>query len=430
MARLSERGVQTARPGRHSDGDGLHLVVSETGRKKWVLRYQVAGVRRDKGLGAYPSVELRDARDRAIEARKLVARGIDPIEADRAAKKTAKPIPTFREIAKLVIEDAQSKSVNAKVRYQWERLLGPAYSGPLLDRFVYEITALDVAAVLRPVWRSKPEVARKLYPAIRRVFDRARVVLRDEHGIAMQDNPARWDDLKAMGFETPKELTKGNYPSLSYGQMPDFIAALRARKATAALALELLILTNVRTNAILEAKWSEFDLDRALWSVPLVNLKDRGHRKVSFEVPLSPRAVEIVREVEKGRISANVFPGRSKDQPLSNMAFLALLKRMNGTSKGEKPNPDAKPIWHDPTSGRAITPHGFRATFKTWAEEVATFPHAAVEHAMGPKVGGKVERAYTRTTLLEMRRKLMDLWARHCEPRKGGNVISMARMHS
>jgi integrase len=416
MARLTERGVQTARPGRHSDGDGLHLVVSATGRKKWVLRYQVVGVRKDKGLGAYPAIGLKDARDRATAARRLVARGVDPIEADRAAKKAAKPIPTFREIAKLVIEDAQSKSVNAKVRYQWERHLGPAYSGPLLDRPVHEITALDVAAVLRPVWRSKPEVARKLYPAIRRVFDRARVILRDEHAILMPDNPARWDDLKAMGFETPKELSKGNHPSLPHGQMSEFMAALRDRKAIAALALESLILTNVRTNAVLQAKWPEFDLDKALWNVPLVNLKDREHRKQSFEVPLAPRAVGIVREMEKARVSVHVFPGQRKGQPLSNMAFLMLLKRMNAAPTGERPDPDAKPRWHDPTSGRAITAHGFRATFKTWAEEVATFPHAAIEHAMGHKVGGKVERAYTRTTLLDMRRKLMDAWAAYCEP--------------
>ena len=162
------------------------------------------------------------------------------------------------------------------------------------------------------MWRSKPEVARKLYPAIRRVFDRARVILRDEHGIAMLDNPARWDDLKAMGFETPKELTKGNHPSLPHGQTPQFIAALRARKAMAALALELLILTNVRTNAVLQAKWPEFDLDKALWNVPLVNLKDREHRKESFEVPLSPRVVEILKEMEKARVSVYVFPGQRK----------------------------------------------------------------------------------------------------------------------
>jgi integrase len=426
MARLTERQVQTAKKGRHSDGDGLHLVVSATGRKKWVFRYQVAGVRKDKGVGAYPVVGLRDARDRAIEARKLLARGVDPIEADRAARKAAKPIPTFKEIAKLVIEDAQSKSVSAKVRYQWERHLGPAFSGPLLDRPVHEITALDIAAVLRPVWRTKPEVARKLYPAIRRVFDRARVILRDEHGIAMLENPARWDDLKAMGFETPKELTKGNHPSLPHGKMREFMVALRSRKAPAALALELLILTNVRTNALLQAKWPEFDLDNALWSVPLVDLKDREHRKESFKVPLAPRAIEILKKMEKARVSVYVFPGQRKAQPLSNMAFLTLLKRMNATPRSDKPDLDAKPRWHDPTSGRPITAHGFRATFKTWAEEVATFPHAVIEHAMGHKVGGKVERAYTRTTLLEMRRKLMGAWAQWCEPR-ADNIVAFGR---
>jgi integrase len=235
--------------------------------------------------------------------------------------------------------------------------------------------------------RRSQKSARKLYPAIRRVFDRARVILRNEHGIAMPDNPARWDDLKAMGFET-KELTKGNHPSLPHAQMPAFVAALRAREATAAHALEVLILTNVRTNAVLNAKWPDFDLDKALWNVPLVNLKDREHRKESFEVPLSARAVMIVREMEKARVSAYVFPGQRKAQPLSNMAFLTLLKRMNAAPKGEKLDPDAKPKWRDPASGRAITAHGFRATFKTWAEEVATFPHAAIEHAMGHKVGG------------------------------------------
>jgi integrase len=422
MARLSERGVKTAKPGRHSDGDGLHLVVSKTGRKKWVLRYQRGGVRRDKGLGSYPDVGLKEARSKAGSDRSLIAKGLDPIDHQRAARKTSKPVPTFGDIARLVIADAQSKSTNAKVHYQWERHLGPTYSGLLLDRPVHEITTLDVAAILRPVWRSKPEVARKLYPAIRRVFDRARVILRDEHGIAMLDNPARWDDLKAMGFETPKELTRGNHPSLPHGRMPEFMAALRVRKATAALALELLILTNVRTNAVLQAKWPEFDFDKALWNVPLMNLKDREHRRESLEVPLTPRVVEILKEIEKARVSVSVFPGQRKGQPLSNMAFLTLLKRMNAIPNDEKPDQEAKPRWHDPASGRPITAHGFRATFKTWAEEVATFPHAAIEHAMGHKVGGKVERAYTRTTLLNLRRKLMEAWAQWCEPREDNGV--------
>ena len=156
MAKLTERGVQTAKFGRHSDGDGLHLVVSETGRKKWVLRYQVGGVRRDKGLGSYPEVGLKEARSRAGADRGLIAKGVDPIEARRSARKALKLVPTFGEIAQLVIADAQNKSTNAKVRYQWDRHLGEVYSGPLLARPVHEITTVDVAAVLRSlVWRAK-----------------------------------------------------------------------------------------------------------------------------------------------------------------------------------------------------------------------------------------------------------------------------------
>jgi integrase len=416
LGALTERTIQTAKAGRLGDGDGLFLVVSRTGRKKWVLRYQVGGVRKDKGLGAYPDIGLKEARMRAAEDRSLIARGVDPIEARRLAQKAAKPVPTFGDIASLVVADAQRQSVNGKARYQWARHLGPAYSGPLLARPVSEITTVDVAAVLRPVWRAKPEVARKLYIAVRRVFERARIILRDEHGVAMPDNPARWEDLKAMGFEAPAKLSKGSHPSLPYSQMSAFMSTLRAKGGVAARALEFAILTNVRTDAALKAAWSDFDLDAALWTVPLSSLKDRKHRKEGFRVPLTARAVEIVREMEPARDSAYVFPGQVPGAPLSNMAFLTLLKRMTSG--------DAN--WIDPASGRRITAHGFRATFRTWAEEVATVPHAVVEQAMGHQVGNQVERAYRRTDLLAKRRELMDAWAAYCEPR-AGEVVEFRR---
>ncbi len=302
------------------------------------------------------------------------------------------------------------------MKYQWERHLGPAYSGPLLDRPVHEITTGEVAAVLAPIWRSKPEVARKAYPAIRRVFDRARVILRDDHGITVNRNPADWSDLKAYGFETPRQLSRGRHPSLPYAQLADFIADLRTKDAVSAKALEFLILTNVRTDAVLKARWDQFDPDAAVWTVPLSSLKDREHRTEPFRVPLSSRAAEIVREMEKGRRSDFLFPSFGGPRPLSNMAMLTLLKRMNlGARK-----------WAD-KDGRSITAHGFRASFRTWAEEVATFPHAVIEQAMGHQVGGKVERAYRRTDLLEKRRELLDSWANFCERGASDNVVSFRR---
>jgi len=296
--------------------------------------------------------------------------------------------------------------------------LGPAYCGPLLDRPVHEITTVEIAQVLTRVWRAKPEVARKLYPAIRRVFERARIVLRDEHGITMSDNPARWGDLKAMGFDAPTKLSRGSYSPLPYVRLPDFMAALREREAAAARTLEFLILTNVRTDAVLKATWPEFDLENDIWTVPLANLKDRKHRREGFRVPLSPRAVEIVREMEGARVSSFVFPGQRRDRPFSNMALLTLLKRMNASAETK---------WTYSSSGTPIIAHGFRATFRTWAEEVATVPHAVIEQAMGHQVGSDVERRYRRTDLLDMRRKLMDAWANYCIPKAASNVVRLAK---
>jgi integrase len=366
------------------------------------------GARRDMGLGPYPAVSLSEARTAAADARKLIAQNVDPLDARAESRKAAKPIPTFGDIARIVIEEAQRKSTNAKVRYQWERHLGPAYCAPLLPRPVHEITTLDIAAVLKRVWQAKPEVARKLYPAIRRVFEYARIRLRDDHGIAVPDNPARWEDLRAMGFEPPVKLSRGSHPSLPHERLPSFVADLRARDAIAARALEFLILTNVRTDAVLKARWNELDLGQAsVWSVPLVNLKDRKFRKEAFRVPLSPRAVEIAREMVAIRNSDFVFPGQAPGKPFSNMALLTLLKRMNSVA-AEK--------WIDIADGRPITAHGFRATFRTWAEEITGFPHAVVEEAMGHQVGNQVERAYRRTDVLEKRRQLMAAWAGYCGP--------------
>ena len=158
--------------------------------------------------------------------------------------------------------------------------------------------------------------------------------------------------------------------------MPEFIAELRSRNIVTAKALEFLILTNVRTDAVLKATWDQFDLGSVVWTVPLASLKDREHRTEPFRVPLSPRAVEIVCEMEKARLSRYVFPGMGGGQPLSNMALLTLLKRINSGARK----------WLD-KDGRSITAHGFRATFRTWAEEVATVPHAPSNRQWGIKWG-------------------------------------------
>lgn len=412
----SARNIEPGETLRDPTVKGLTLIGgARKGEGKWNLRYQLNCRRRDMGLGTYPTVAIAIARRDAASARAQIAQGIDPIDAREAAKKAARPIPTFRDIAAVVVVEAKEKTTSEKVRYQWERHLGPVYSGPLLDRPVNEITTTDVAEVLRRVWRSKPEVARKLLPNIRRVFEYARIRLRDEHGIVI-DNPAHWDDLKAMGFEAPAQLTRGHHPSLPYDHVAEFVAALRTRFSITARLLEFAILTNARVGAAIGATWEQFDLEAGVWTVPVSNLKDKRHRREPFRIPLSARAVALVWQMAAVRTCQYVFPN-TKGGALSNTSLQALMGRMNS----------GKRQWLDPATGKQIVPHGFRATFRTWTEETTHFPHAVVEEAMGHVVGNAVERAYRRTDVLEQRRALMNAWALHCESTDDENVLPFRR---
>lgn len=408
MAKLSARFVEKVNAvKRFGDGGGLYLVVSPNGSKTWVLRYQVNAVRRDMGLGTFPDVSLATAREKAQAARRLAAAGVDPID-ERRAQRTAQAIPTFRTLASEVITLAQKASLNAKVRYQWDLLLGQRYCGSILDKAVNSITIKDVERILRPVWDEKPETGRKLHRRLHRVFEHARVRLRDGHGTPMDRNPADWDDLKALGFEAARKLSRGPHPSLAFGKMPEFMLALSSRTGSAARALELLILTAVRTDAVRNARWEQFDLDAAIWTIPIDYMKDKRTRTEPFRVPLASTVVSMLRDLRELRTGDVVFPGpaSSKPRPISPMAMTMLLRKMNlGTPA---------PRWVDDTDGRPVVPHGFRATFRTWAEEETGYPRAVMEQALGHQVGTKVERAYRRTDVLEKRRHLMADWAAFC----------------
>jgi integrase len=404
VPKLTARSVETKRePGRYGDGDGLALVITNVGHKKWVFRYQVAGRRRDMGLGKYPVVSLAMARERAAAARRTIVDGKDPI-ATRRAGRSVKPVPAFREMAAEVIALEQAKSTNEKVRYQWVHLLGPAYCASILDKMVDQITTSDVERVLRAVWTAKPETARKLHRRIRRVFEHVRIRLRDNHGISMPNNPARWEDLKALGFTAPRKLSRGPQPSLSYLEISQIMAVLRARETMTARALELLILTAVRTDAVRRATWAEFDLDASVWTIPIDHLKDKRTRNEPFRVPLATQVASLLRPLRAKRVSNFVFPGPDGQKPMSNMGMSSVLKTINRDE-------NCRPRWADPRDGRPIVPHGFRSTFRSWAEDETHFPRSLIEQAMGHQVGTEVERAYLRTDALEKRRVLMQAWA-------------------
>jgi integrase len=199
---------------------------------------------------------------------------------------------------------------------------------------------------------------------------------------------------------------------LDYQQAPAFLAALRQRQGIAAKALEVTLLTGLRTGEVIGARWTEIDLEKKVWVIPPDRLKDRRTRTEPHRVPLSPPVTAILKPLP--RLGDHVFPGLRPRKPLSNMAMLGLLKDMNRDESG-------KPNWVDPKSGRPITPHGLRATFRTWGED-AGFSRELLEESLGHQIGTAVERAYRRTDGFERRRAVMDVWAKFCSGKHVRNV--------
>jgi integrase len=399
MNRLPPRAATTTtEPGRYADGGGLYLVVGTGQSRKWVFRFKWHGRLVDMGLGAASVVTLAKARERAAAARVLLADGLNPLE----AKRTDKTIPTFGEMADRLVADLGPQWRNEKHKAQWATTLEKD-AAKLRPVPVDKVETADVLAVLKPIWSVKPETASRLRGRIERVLDAAKA-----KDYRKGENPARWRGHLALMLPKRQKLTRGHHAALAYEKVPGFIADLRDRGAVAALALEFAILTAARSGEVRGATWGEIDLAAKVWTVPAKRMKaGRDHR-----VPLSARAVEILKGAQplsSGDACAAVFPGLKPDSILSDAAFDRLLKRM-----------DFKP--------GEVTPHGFRSSFRDWAGEVSPFPRELAEAALAHVIGDETERAYRRGDALEKRRKLMDAWARFCEPKAAGcNVTPLAR---
>jgi integrase len=400
-------------PGRYSAGEGLYLTISPSGSRTWMLRYQVHGRRHDAGLGRYPEVSLTDARRAAFEAHQKISAGLDPILERRKSKAPLIPIPTFRDVAALVTADVTRQTVSEKSVARAERLLGPKYCACWQAVPITEISTTDIASRLIAIAASKPETARQLLGLLSKVFDRARVILRDQHAASLRENPTSLRDLRALGYGRKAETN--SHAALDWRLAPDFMAALRQRDGVAFRALEFTILTGVREAAAAGAKWSEFDLEAGIWTVPLDRLKDRLHRKQPFRVPLSSDCRAVLEHM-KGLHQTWVFPGLTNSQPLAPQSILQALKLRVNRDR------DGNPIWRDPDSGRPIVVHGFRATLKTFADDQGV-RHEVSEFTLGHAVGGNVERRYRRTDLLEERRKFLQAWADHCRNDYSTNVV-------
>jgi integrase len=388
--RLSAVEVKNAtEKGMYHDGGGLYLQVSAGGAKSWIFRFMLDGRAREMGLGPVRAIALAEARKRAGECRRLRLDGIDPIEArstqrDQKKLEAAKAM-TFDACAAAYIDAHKTGWQNAKHSEQWPSTLN-TYASPVFGSL--PVQAIDVGLLMKalePIWQTKPETASRLRGRIEAVLDWATV-----RGYRKGENPARWRGHLDKLLPAPSKVRRvEHHAALPYDELADFSLALRSQEGIAARALEFLILTAARTGEVIGARWDEVDLEEKIWVVPAARMKaGREHR-----VPLSAAAVAVLEEMKQIRESEFVFPGGKKGKPLSNMAMLAVLKRMD---RGE------------------LTAHGFRSSFRDWAAERTHFPREVAEMALAHTVGDKVEAAYRRGDLFGKRRQLMDAWARFC----------------
>ena len=402
-----------ARPGKHSDGNGLYLRVRPNGTRSWIVVLIGDGQRREMGLGVPDAVSLAQARRLAADAKAAFAEGRDPIgERIEARPKRAAPAPvstpgprrrrapegavTFWAFADQLIDEIEDGFRNAKHRKQWRSTL-KTHAGALCGMEIAAITANDVVAVLQPIWLKIPETAARVRGRIERVLDAARVA-----GLREGENPARWKGHIELMMPRRKK-SQGHHAAMAYQDVPTFMQKLAARTAVAARALELTILTAARTGEAIGMTWQEIDLDAGLWTIP----GERMKAEAEHVVPLSDRAIELLRSIQpaEAQPKALVFPAQ-RGGKLSNMAMAMLLRRM-----GED----------------EITVHGFRSSFRDWAGEETAFERETIEMALAHTIESKAERAYRRGRALAKRRELMVAWSVYCrcgdEAGDGGIVL-------
>jgi integrase len=416
---------------RVSDGGGLLLDVRPTGAKVWLVRLTVDGKRRDMGLGGYPLVSLKTARQEAEKARRIAADGADPIVRrgqDAAERKAALNAAseaegrTFKGVALACIKAQAPGWKSGRTAALWEASL-TSHAFPTLGAM--PVANVDRAAVLRAVdavWTSRPATARKVLRRIGTVLRYAAA-----HGWRANDNPAEARMLRHAGLSALPGGRK--QPSLPWQRAPAFMPALDAMAGLAPLALRFAVLTAARSGEVRGARWSELSFDGGvpIWSIAGERMKGKKSADVQpHRVPLAPQALAVLARAYMMATGAEakaadlprlarllgatlIFPSAKPGRPLSDMALSAVMRRMNENRPEGAPAP-----WRD-LDGRDAVPHGWRATFRTWVDDTRPEDAEAAEKALAHEDRNRVAGAYRRSDLLDRRAPLMNAWADHCE---------------
>lgn len=394
---------------------GLRLLPGNVaGRGKWQLRFvspteiDAGGNprRRDMGLGVYPDVSILSAREKASEARKQIAMGVDPIEEARRQRGEAAcavQVPTFEEAARVVFADHKASWSNGKHVDQWINTL-TTYAFPVIgQRKVDTLKPADFADVLRPIWSVKAETAR-------RVKQRCHAVMKWCWGNEyVQGNPVDMVDM-LLPKQSASARVSVHHPAMPWRVVPQFVQeVVHAGDDVTRHLLEFTILTAARSGETRGMTWDEVDLATATWIVPAHRMK----AKTVHRVPLSSRAVELLdKRCALAKHPELVFPS-PRGGVLTDMALTKFLRTHKAVSD---------------VADRVATAHGFRSSFRDWASETGV-PRDLAERALAHTIRNAVEAAYHRTDLLEQRRGVMEAWAAHVTGSAAGeNFVASARL--
>jgi integrase len=413
MTAVKVRGVK--REGYHGDkgegaARGLYVQVAYLRRggvrsakygvtRSWIFRFVSPITRKTRwmGLGPCDVIGLAEARELARAARRLVVLGTDPIEhrkttteADRAAVlRMQAGTMTFEQCAQACFDMHSKTWKNDKHRQQWQTSLRRA-NAAFGSLNVAEIDTPIIAKFIEPIWNKTPETGSRMRSRIEKVLDFATA-----RKFRQGENPARWDGhLEHVLHARPKAE---HHSAMPVTEVPAFMSRLRERDSVSARALEVLILTALRTSEVIEARWDEIDLDAKVWTVPASRMK----KGKEHSVPLSGRVLDILQAMP--RVGEFVFPSKVTNKPLSNMAMLQLLRGMDCNG---------------------YTAHGFRSSFRDWAGDVSTFDRETIEHALAHGLKDKTEAAYRRSSALEKRRLLMTSWDQYCSGSAAGSDVT------
>lgn len=377
-------------PGKHAVGGmpGLYLFVKESGTRSWVLRTFVGGKRKEMGLGSYPSVGLADAKKFALEKRKSIESGIDPVETRKTARKKLtedQSKKTFAECAEAYIKMREPSWSNEKHKDQWTSTL-KTYAYPIIGlKKVDEVDQDDIMKILTAdeFWTTKTETAMRVRSRIESILDWASVMKLRPEG-----NPARFKGrLEHLLPSISKEKRVDHHPSLAHAKLPAYMKKLRSLNSIKSRLLEFEILTATRAKEARLARWEQFDFAKGIWTIPAQNMKVKKEHRI----PLSKNILELLSSID---VSESGFIFESPGG-----------KEFDGNTA----NNLAKSLTED-----KITAHGFRSTFRDWCAEHTEYPSEMIEMSLAHKVGTSVERAYLRTDLVEKRRALMQDWADYC----------------